>query len=320
MFSIIIPLYNKAPYIQNALNSIINQSFKDFEVIIIDDGSTDDGVLKVNEFFQRESTPFTDWRLISQQNKGVSSARNYGVSLAKFEFIAFLDADDWWATDYLLNMKGLIDSYPEAGIYGSSYYKVKNNLNIPASIGVDKGFTNGLINYFKVYANTLWMPLWTGATIIKKSAFIELNGFKASLKLGEDFDLWLRVALKHPVAYISKPLAYYNQDVELANRAIGLKHYEPQEHVLFQDYSEIDNPDFKSLFEKLALYGFLPYYASGKNLREVKSILKGFNWKNHPFKYRLIYRYIPRFIFQSFFKAQMFGSQLKRLLLGLIKS
>ena len=317
MFSIIIPLYNKAPYIQNALNSIINQSFKDFEVIIIDDGSTDDGVLKVNEFFQRESTPFTDWRLISQQNKGVSSARNYGVSLAKFEFIAFLDADDWWATDYLLNMKGLIDSYPEAGIYGSSYYKVKNNLNIPASIGVDKGFTNGLINYFKVYANTLWMPLWTGATIIKKSAFIELNGFKASLKLGEDFDLWSRVAIFYPVAFLNKPLAYYNQDVDFKTRAVGTRLYESQEHILFTNYSEqlMGNTDFVYLFERLALYGLLPYYAYKKNLAEVKLILKSIDWRRHELKYFIFYRFFSPLMLKYWIFLNSLGSKLKNLLL-----
>ena len=201
MFSVIIPLYNKASYIEKAIRSVAAQTCRDFELIVIDDGSKDGGFEIAKKLLAALTPPLGGWGATCQKNQGVSVTRNNGVKLAKYDYIAFLDADDWWATTYLEEMKNLIVQYPEAGIYGSSYYKVKNGKHIQANIGVGEGFQQGLINYFQVYAKTLWMPLWTGATVIKKNIFHENNGFKPTLKLGEDFDLWVRVALKYPVAF-----------------------------------------------------------------------------------------------------------------------
>ena len=182
-----------------------------------------------------------------------------------------------------------------------------------APIGVESNFEQGIINYCQVYAKTLCMPLWTGATIIKKSIFESENGFKPNLKLGEDFDLWVRVAMKYPVAFLNKQLANYNQDVELQYRAIGEKLYEPQEHMLFIDYGDINNdPDFRYLFERLALYGLLPYYLAGKNKNETKAILSGINWKQHDFKYRLYYRILPKTIVRLWMRFLKIGSILKQ--------
>jgi len=252
-------------------------------------------------------------RVIQQQNQGVSTARNNGVKLAKYDYIAFLDADDSWEPTYMEEMNGLIAAYPNAGIYGSSYFIVKNGKKRIAPIGVEKDSDRGLINYCQVYSKTLCMPLWTGATIIRKSIFDLENGFNPRLKLGEDFDLWIRVAIKHPVAFLNKPLANYQQDVDLANRAIGEKLYKPQEHMLFTDYGElINNPDFVYLYERLTLYGLLPYYLKGKNKKEVKAILEQIHWGQHELKYRLYYQILPRVIVRAWFQLLKFGSVLKR--------
>lgn len=319
MFSIIIPLYNKSPYIEKALHSVISQTFQNFEVIIVDDGSTDGSAQQVEKLFQSQALFPEKYKLIKQPNQGVSTARNNGVKLAVYDFIAFLDADDWWSPEYLENMKQLIEKYPQAGIYASSYNKVKYGKTTPAKIGVIDGFQDGLINYFQVYTKTLWMPIWTGATIIKKAVFEELEGFKPQLKLGEDFDLWVRVAENYPVAFINKPLAFYNQDVEVNIRATGVKLYEPEDHVLFNDYNQliIENKDFRLLFEKLALYGFIPYYLRKKNTKEICKILKGVQWKNHPFKYRLIYLILPGFIFRLYYLIKLKGSLVKSTLIKL---
>jgi hypothetical protein len=210
-------------------------------------------------------------------------------------------------------MKSLIEAYPKAGIYGAGYYIVKNGQKRIAPIGIEPTFEKGIINYFQVYAKTLCMPLWSGATVIKKTIFTSEKGFKPSLKLGEDFDLWVRVALKFPVAFLNKPLAYYNQDVELENRAIGEKYYLPHEHLLFTDYGELNkNKDFRFLFERLAVYGLLPYFLNGKNIKEVESILSGIHWKNHKFKYSLYYRVLPKGILRFWMQLMKFGSELKK--------
>lgn len=302
MFSIIIPLYNKAPYIEKAIQSVMAQTYKEFELIVVDDGSTDESLKIVERLFSSLTPPLGGWGVVSQTNQGVSTTRNNAVKLAKYDYIAFLDADDWWAPTYLEEMKALIEQFPEAGIYGSSYFKVKRGKNIIANIGVDKDFESGLINYFQVYAKTLWMPLWTGATIVKKYIFIEQKGFKSNLKLGEDFDLWVRIAIDYPVAFVNKALAYYNQDVDFLNRAIGSKLYEADQHMLFSDYSEYkNNSDFVKLFEALAVYGLLPYYLANKNSVKVNQILSTFLWENHSIKYRLYYRILPKFVVKTWF-------------------
>ena len=268
MFSVIIPLYNKAPYIEKAIRSVAAQTCQEFELIVIDDGSTDiaapqppKGGVSIS-YSDIEALIGEKGFLVRQTNVGVSITRNTGASLAKYDYIAFLDADDWWAPTYLEEMKALISQYPEAGIYGSSYFKVKNGKHIPANIGVEPGFQHGLINYFRVYAKTLWMPLWTGATILRKDVFNENNGFKPTLKLGEDFDLWVRVAIKYPVAFLNKPLAYYNQDVDQSSRGVvDEKIYNPSEFITFNldflaEEERIDS-NVKSLLDRLRVYSLL---------------------------------------------------------------
>src|ERR1041385_1644883 len=112
MFSVVIPLYNKSTHVVKTINSVLNQTFEIFELIVINDGSTDDGPDKVKGFSDKRI------RLINQTNAGVSQARNKGVDLASYEYIAFLDADDWWDIHFLEEMKGLIEKYSEAALYG----------------------------------------------------------------------------------------------------------------------------------------------------------------------------------------------------------
>jgi len=316
LFSIILPLYNKAAYVENTIGSVLSQTYQKFELIIVNDGSTDNPLPPKGGPIVHRLICFGDLiekvKFIEQENQGASVARNNGVKIAKYDYIAFLDADDSWEPTYLEEMKNLIEAYPEAGIYGSGYYLVKNKKKRIAPIGIDPDFDKGIIDYYKLYAKTLCMPLWTGATIIRKSIFELENGFKPALKLGEDFDLWVRVAIKYPVAFLNKTLANYNQDVELSGRAIGGKLYEPREHMLFTDYGVLNtNSDFRYLYESLAVYGLLPYYLANKNKKEVNSILSGINWKQHEFKYRLYYRILPKGLVKLYMKFLKLGSILK---------
>ena len=122
-FSVIIPLYNKAPYVKKALESVFNQTFKDFEIVIVDDGSSDASFNVAQETIKNSPA---EYQLLHQNNSGVSTARNNGVKASYGDYICFLDADDWWAPTYLERMSWLIDAYPEAKIYGTNYYYVKN--------------------------------------------------------------------------------------------------------------------------------------------------------------------------------------------------
>ena len=115
MISIVIPLYNKEKQIVAALQKVFEQTYQDFEVIIVDDGSTDGSISEVNKFSDSRV------RLISQENAGVSMARNKGIENAKGKYIAFLDADDEWDSQYLEEQINLINRYPQCDIFASNY-------------------------------------------------------------------------------------------------------------------------------------------------------------------------------------------------------
>lgn len=299
MFSVIIPLYNKAPYIAKAIESVLGQTYRDFEVIVIDDGSTDQS-LEVAKTFENKSIT-----IISQPNSGVSTARNNGVKLAKHPYICFLDADDWWHPTFLEEMKQLITDFPDAGIYGSGYYIVKNGQERIAPIGVPQGFERGIIDYCEVYAKTLCMPLTSISVVIPKHIFDEEKGFKSQLKFGEDFDLWIRIALKHKVILVNKPLAYYNQDVDVNNRGVAVhKIYSPVNHFIFNlDYlydSEKNNHRLKILLDKLRVYILLKYRMQRAFPKEYSAEIKKVDFSVQPLGVRLQY-YLPVWFLKQYY-------------------
>ena len=112
MFSVVIPLYNKANNIEITLTSLLNQDFTEFEIIIVNDGSTDDGVEVINRFTNDKRI-----NIIHQENKGASAARNKGVSAAKYDYIAFIDGDDEWTPNYLSEIKKAIELFPDAAMF-----------------------------------------------------------------------------------------------------------------------------------------------------------------------------------------------------------
>ena len=290
-FTVVMPLYNKAPYVHKAVESIVGQTFGDWELWVVDDGSTDGSDEVVKQFCDPRI------HLHRQPNTGVGAARNKGVALSgeaasRLPFIAFLDADDWWEPTFLEEMAALIDRHPEAGIYGTGYHIVKNGRRRVAPIGVDEGFAEGEINYFQVYARTLCMPLTSITVCIPREVFESTAGFPEGIKLGEDFLLWASIALHHKVVLLNKALANYNQDVDTAHR--GTHHlYPPQEHMLWNlqlvEPKEQNNPDFKQLADNLRTYGLLPYYISKKYHIAARQELARVDWDKQPEKYRKLY-------------------------------
>jgi glycosyltransferase involved in cell wall biosynthesis len=282
-FSVVIPLYNKAPYVGKAIQSVLAQTFTDYELIIVDDGSKDDSAFVAAQAIGDCS----NCHLIKQENAGVSIARNNGVAFSQGEYLCFLDADDWWESSFLQEMDGLIKEFPEAGIYGTSYTIVnetKHKTRV-APVGIDVGFEKGYINYCHVYSKTLIMPLTSISVAIPRLIFEESGGFPRGIKLGEDFLLWIRIALKYKVAFLNKSLAYYNQDVEADNRSVGRLH-KPEEHMLWnlKDLTSFEqvNPDFKQLIDNLRTYGLYPYYLSKDYHDAAVKELKKVDWEKQP--------------------------------------
>jgi glycosyltransferase involved in cell wall biosynthesis len=311
-FSVIIPLFNKAPYIEKALRSVLAQTFTDYELIVVDDGSQDDSA-NVAEKVLAESV--IRHQLIHQDNAGVSCARNRGVANSQGEYLCFFDADDWWAPTFLAEMSTLIDEYPEAGIYGTGYTIVneRKHKTRKAPVGVESGFEKGYINYCKVYAKTLAMPLTSISVAIPRGVFEEMKGFPAGIKLGEDFLLWIKIALEHKVAFLNKPLAFYNQDVEAVNRGVIRKGYDPDSFMTFHfdqfEEEEKKNPDLKVLLDRLRVYSLLRFRFANSHRDRVSQEIQKVDFSHVDRKYLYLYK-LPFPIIGIYLKIRLFAAWL----------
>jgi glycosyltransferase involved in cell wall biosynthesis len=234
--------------------------------------------------------------LYRQQNAGVSIARNNGVALSQGKYLCFLDADDWWDSTFLENMSKLLEEFPDAGIFGANYTIVNESMRKTrvANVGLEHGFEKGYINYCKVYAKTLIMPLWTGAVCIPRTVFEEMNGFPKGINLGEDFLLWMKIALKKKVAFLNTPLAYYNQDVEPASRGVKLSGYDPNSFMTFHfdqfAEDEKNDKDVKILLDRLRVYSLLRFRFDNLYAKEVDAEIKKVDLNNVDRKYMFYYK------------------------------
>lgn len=205
MFSVVIPLYNKEKQIANTLRSVLSQTCQDFEVVVVDDGSTDNSVTEVRKIQDPRI------RLISQKNAGVSAARNHGIEEARGKYIALLDADDEWKPDFLATQATLINKYPDCSIFATNYeYKNLNNTTRDAIINrlSFNGEDGVMDNYFEVAAHSN-PPLWTSSIVVEVSAIKSIGGFPLGISSGEDLVTWAKLATKFQIAYNKKVKATF---------------------------------------------------------------------------------------------------------------
>lgn len=292
-FSIIVPLYNKERYVKKAIESVLAQTYRDFELIIVDDGSTDNSAAICEELLSSYTvhhTPYTI-RFLKQANSGVAAARNNGVAASKGEYVAFLDADDWWEPTWLEEMDKLINEYPDACLYCTNYVYYK-----PGKTHVALNLTRGYMNYPEAYLHSTQMPVTSITTCMPRRVFDEMGGFPVGIKLGEDFLLWAKTALNYKAAFCEKPLAYYNNDIPVSMRATRNLHA-PAYHMLFhldQIEKEIEsrssvNPfirssvtSWKTLLDKLRVSGLMDYWLSDEYHDAATEELKKVDWSKQP--------------------------------------
>jgi hypothetical protein len=197
--SVVLPVWNGERYLKKSIESILAQDFSNFELIIIDDGSTDDSGRIAATFAH-------DKRVIirTQENAGVVSARNLGLQVAKGEFVAFLDADDIAKPDRLSKQVAYLQANPEVAVVGSHIAHFNDEdgelrtEEFPSSPDqVAMALENG-------------NPLAQPAVTLRKAMAMEAGGYRAAFKLGaEDYDLWLRLSEKHPLANLPEVLTFY---------------------------------------------------------------------------------------------------------------
>lgn len=200
MFSVIIPLYNKESTIKEAIESVLKQEFTEFELIIVNDGSTDDSY--------NIASSFKDSRiqLFGQQNKGVSSARNYGISKSKFNFIAFLDGDDLWETNFLKEMYYCITAFPDAVLYGAGHDLLCTGKNTLVKYPIPVNFKNYVKDYFSIAYKSI---LYSSSSVVIQKNLCALPLYNENVNLGEDLLVWFKLALTGKVFFINKTLAHY---------------------------------------------------------------------------------------------------------------
>lgn len=261
-FSIVIPLYNKERHIKRAISSIINQTYNNFEILVIDDGSTDNSY--------KEAIKINDSRIsiIRQKNKGVSSARNKGIEKSKYDYIGFLDADDAWEPNFLSSVKNLIEQYPNSGAYATSYKIKKEDGNVLISEN-SKRFEmkwEGVIDdYFKYAIN---FPLISASSVvIPKKIFEKLGSFAVGIKRGEDLDMWCRIALNYDISYSNKICAtyFYDTDNRACNREYKLSRY-------FSNYAE-DILHTYNYVNKCSKYNYFEEYMIGKIIFKARYLI-----------------------------------------------
>ncbi len=205
--SIVMPMFNSEETILSAVSSVLNQNYESWELIIIDDGSTDNSLNIVKSIDNHRIFVY------SQENSGVSIARNVGVSKARSDLIAFLDSDDEWLPDFLVTIMKLVKLFPECSLYATSYffkYQDKSDLmpiKVPDNIRLES--FQKIINYFQITIQG--EPIfYTSCVAVHKEKFESIGGFPKNIKGGEDILTWARFALSSDIAYCAKPLAIYN--------------------------------------------------------------------------------------------------------------
>ncbi len=225
--SVIIPLYNKEQEIKRCLDSVLCQTFQDFEVIVVDDHSTDGGLSIVKSY----SDPRIS--VIEQDHRGVSYTRNHGVNLAKSDYVAFIDADDEWMPKHLETIVRLIENFPEAGMFATAYNlrTVDGKTQWPNYKCIPASPWEGLFpDYIKSIALGVGIDWPTNSSVvaIPKKIFYERGGYPEDFWMSEDTALYINIALKYPVAFSWELGAIIHLDA--SNRANDKKISPDYEH------------------------------------------------------------------------------------------
>lgn len=203
-FSVIIPLYNKENFILNTIKSIMNQNFTDYEIIIVDDCSTDKSLKIVTNIVHDKI------RIIRhEKNKGLSASRNTGIKNANAKYLAFIDADDLWKEDYLQELFQLISDFPQAHLFGTNYEEFYSDDKILLPENNSKSLQNNslIIDFFKI---SLAQPLYCPSSFcVEKSVFETIGYYDETITFGEDVDYNIRANSEFLLAYSKKPLVHY---------------------------------------------------------------------------------------------------------------
>lgn len=240
-FSVVIAVFNKENYIAETLKSVLTQTFTDFEVVILNDGSTDNS--------EAEILKFTDPRIryFSEENQGAGAARNFVIKEAKNDFIALLDADDIWLPFYLEEQNKLITKFPNESIFATAIAIEKKGTIHSSQYSIISLLQNEihLVDFFS--ASSLNSILTSSSTVIHRKVFSKIGYYDPSIKSGQDTDLWIRMGLEYSVVFLNKSCAVYKYALSSLSNS-KLKVSQKASFDKFESY-EKDNPALKKFLD-----------------------------------------------------------------------
>jgi glycosyltransferase involved in cell wall biosynthesis len=215
LVSIIIPAFNAEQYLRRGIDSVLGQSYAPIEVLVVDDGSTDGTAAICREYEGRIT-------YVHQENQGVSVARNRGIQESNGEFIAFLDADDWYLPNKISDLVTLLKHHPEAdGATAAHIVKLRNEerRNPPQGCVFNSGGISGIVDLY-LHRSQGRFVIHTSTVLVKKTALDAVGGFRPDLRFGEDVELWARIAGRFDWAYLDQTVSIYDRTSESSVTAL----------------------------------------------------------------------------------------------------
>lgn len=226
--SVVIPLYNKEAEIERALRSVVEQSLTVGEIIVVNDGSTDSSKEIVERFILAH--PEAGIHLINQKNSGVSTARNRGIKEAKGDYIALLDADDWWLPNYIAEVCRMMEYYPDADAFSTAFDIVVGDSHTHAAVPTTEGYIcpagEALLSRYPIIPST---------ATLRRSVILECGGFPEGMRIGEDQWLWTRM-MQQGAKFAFSPMALVRYSLAASNRSATIYRSEESAHSIAELY------------------------------------------------------------------------------------
>ncbi len=302
-FSVIIPLYNKEHLIETTINSLLNQSFKDFEAIIVNDGCTDNSLKKTEPLIDHR------FKIINQKNHGASHARNTGIKQAKGEYIALLDADDFWYDNHLTELEKLIKTFPEASLFCNNYEINYNEKFIMAAVFNFNYENRPLIikDYFK--GSIINSVAWTSSVSFKKETFYKIGKFNLDLRTGQDIDLWIRFALHYSIAFNPKVTMTYNN---FSSSNLSKSEYNNDRYNLISNYLIEERKDTSlKLYLDINRYALALRSKMNNQFELYQKLIKQINYKNLNLKQKILLKLpVPLLKFLKWFQIKLINKKI----------
>jgi glycosyltransferase involved in cell wall biosynthesis len=296
-FTVIIPLYNKEKYIENAIKSVLNQTFTDFKLLIINDCSTDASATIASKYESDKVQIFTH-----EKNAGLSASRNTGIKNANSNYITFLDADDLWKPTFLESIFQLIQNFPEARIFGTNYEEVwesviKKPHNGSEIFPID---FSGYINFFKI---NIKQGIYNhGSVCFHKEVFEKIGYYNQNIGFSEDLDFNIRANYNFKLAYLNSVQMSYFMQTENQLTQSSLHNKTIPDFDIYENWAKT-NSDLKKYLD-------FERYALGKRLKKNndlrwKKMIANIDFRNLNWKQNILLK-MPIFILNLIDKLKLF--------------